>query len=77
MVFASLGVFDLNRSKTAALLEHELNTISEQIKSDYNTVTSYSVSLSESLSLELELRLAEKGVAPQDLAAHPEILRNL
>lgn len=77
VVFAALGVFDLNGSKTAALLEHELNNLTEQIKTDLNTVTSCSVGLSESLSRELGLKLEENGVEPSGLAARPELLTEL
>lgn len=77
VILAALGVFNLNSSKTAALLEHELNTISGQIKTDFNTVTSYAVNLSDSLSHELGLRLEQADVKPSELRKHPDILNTL
>lgn len=77
IVLAMLGVFDLNRSKTRALIEHELGSLSEQVKTDYATVASCAVSLSESLTRELELRLDEENVKSSELSERPEILTEL
>lgn len=77
VIFAAFGFFDFNRAKTSALLEHELSNITTRIKSDYNTITSYSLSLSESLSLELSAGLDENKVEPSALSEHPEILTDL
>lgn len=77
VIFASFGIFDLNSSKTAALIGHELNGIAEQIKTDFNTVTSRAVTLSEGLSRELKLRLDESNIAPADISEHTDMLSEL
>ncbi|MFA6948846.1 MAG: LuxR C-terminal-related transcriptional regulator [Eubacteriales bacterium] len=77
IVFASLGAFDFNSSKTAALFEHELNGITERIKTDFNTITSYSLALSENLSRELALRLDENNINSSEISGHQEILNDL
>lgn len=77
VVLAWSGAFDLNKSKTAAVLEHELNTLAGRIKNDFNTVTSYSIALSEAISRELQIQLLQNGIAPKQLSSRPELLTNL
>ena len=77
VVFAALGSFDINRSQTAALLDRELDSLSEQIKTEYSTVASHTISLSENLTAELERQLAKLGIQPSEIADHPEILDDL
>lgn len=77
IVLAATGVFDLNSSKTLALIEHELGRLYEQIKKDYAFISSCTVKLSESLTRELDLRLDEKNIKAGELAKYPEILTDL
>lgn len=74
IILAVFGVFDPNRTQTAALLDHELSGIASRIKTDCNTITSYSLTLSESLSRELSLTLDENDIKPSEIAEHPDML---
>ena len=77
VVFAALGSFDINRSQTAALLDRELGSLSEQIKTEYATIASHSINLSENLTDELERLLAKEGIKPSEIADNSEKLNEL
>lgn len=76
-VFAAFGAFDVNKSRTEAILTHELNSLTDRIKKEYSTIASHSISLSEMLIMELERQLDKADVSPAELKQHPEVLNDL
>lgn len=77
IIFSAMGTFNINKTKAAVLIDHELTGVSGQIKSEFTTVTSRSISLSENLSIALKQRFAEHSMEPSELSEHPEVLNDL
>ena len=76
VLFAN-GVFKSRYHESYNFLERELNSISDDIYQDYNTVTVQSVELARRLTINLEREFLEQKISPGDIQGHPELLEGI
>lgn len=76
-ILLATGVFRMGTVKTRALLENELNHISENIYKDYGSVSVKCVDLAKALSLNIERNLKLKNIGIKDLKNHPDALNEI
>lgn len=77
LILAVIGVFPSGTTETEKLLSKELQYLSDGLSDRFGSAALQTVRLSQGLTDAIAAMLAEHGLTPQDLAAHPELLEEI